>query len=149
VERTSAKCSPCAKVTNPVCERRVDLLVCGFPLHRHSYIGFILAFASSIHKKQQGDETASNASTTAPNAHRSSVSSWMSNLQRRFLRAAPSVKPTSKCPKLHSPIIRRTLTDLPAPTKAPLSEPAYRNCDNRLEPAIQRPDRRRSSIAKM
>jgi hypothetical protein len=36
-----------------VCERRVDLLVCSLPWHRHSYIGFILAFASSIHNKQQ------------------------------------------------------------------------------------------------
>jgi hypothetical protein len=35
-----------------VCERRVDLLVCSLPLHRHSYIGFILAFASSFHNKQ-------------------------------------------------------------------------------------------------
>jgi hypothetical protein len=26
---------------------------CSLPLHRHSYIGFILAFASSIHNKQQ------------------------------------------------------------------------------------------------
>jgi hypothetical protein len=43
--------------TNPVCERRVDLLVCSLPLHRHSYIGFILAFASSIHNKQQVRET--------------------------------------------------------------------------------------------
>jgi hypothetical protein len=33
-------------------ETRVDLLVCSLPLHRHSYIGFILAFASSIHNKQ-------------------------------------------------------------------------------------------------
>jgi hypothetical protein len=32
-------------------ERRVDLLVCSLPLHRHSYIGFILAFASSFHNK--------------------------------------------------------------------------------------------------
>ncbi len=38
---------------NPVCERRVDLLVCSLPLHRHSYIGFILAFASSFHNKQK------------------------------------------------------------------------------------------------
>ncbi len=38
--------------TNPVCERRVNLLVCSLSLHRHSYIGFILAFASSIHNKQ-------------------------------------------------------------------------------------------------
>jgi hypothetical protein len=30
-----------------VCERRVDLLVCSLPLHRHSYIGFILA---SLHR---------------------------------------------------------------------------------------------------
>jgi hypothetical protein len=36
-----------------VCERCVDLLVCSLPLHRHSYIGFILAFASSIHDKQK------------------------------------------------------------------------------------------------
>ncbi len=34
-----------------MCERRVDLLVCSLPLHRHSYIGFILAFPSSIHNK--------------------------------------------------------------------------------------------------
>jgi hypothetical protein len=38
-----------------VCARRVDLLVCSLPLHRHSYIGFILAFASSFHNKQQMD----------------------------------------------------------------------------------------------
>jgi hypothetical protein len=38
--------------TNPVCERRVNLLVCSLPLHRHSYIGFILAFASLIHNRQ-------------------------------------------------------------------------------------------------
>ncbi len=38
-----------------MCERRVDLLVCSLPLHRHSYIGFILAFASSIHNKQPFD----------------------------------------------------------------------------------------------
>jgi hypothetical protein len=37
-----------------VCERRVDLLVCSLPLHRHSYIGFILSFASSFHNKQLG-----------------------------------------------------------------------------------------------
>ncbi len=37
----------------PVCERRVNLLVYSLSLHRHSYIGFILAFASSIHNKQQ------------------------------------------------------------------------------------------------
>ncbi len=40
-----------------MCERRVDLLVCSLPLHRHSYIGFILAFASSFHNKQQGHHT--------------------------------------------------------------------------------------------
>ncbi len=37
----------------PVCERRVNLLVYSLSLHRHSSIGFILAFASSIHNKQQ------------------------------------------------------------------------------------------------
>jgi hypothetical protein len=37
---------------NPVCERRVNLLVYSLSFHRHSYIGFILAFASSIHNKQ-------------------------------------------------------------------------------------------------
>jgi hypothetical protein len=36
----------------PVCERRVNLLFFSLSLHRHSYIGFILAFASSIHNKQ-------------------------------------------------------------------------------------------------
>jgi hypothetical protein len=35
-----------------VCERSVILLVYSLSLHRHSYIGFILAFASSIHNKQ-------------------------------------------------------------------------------------------------
>jgi hypothetical protein len=30
--------------TNPVCVRRVNLLVCSLPLHRHSYIGFIFRF---------------------------------------------------------------------------------------------------------
>jgi hypothetical protein len=44
--------SSSSSTTNPVCERRVDLLVCSLPLHRHSYIGFILAFALSIHNKQ-------------------------------------------------------------------------------------------------
>jgi len=29
-----------------------NLLVCSLPLHRHSYIGFILDFASSFHNKQ-------------------------------------------------------------------------------------------------
>ncbi len=37
----------------PVCARRVNLFVYSLSLHRHSYIGFILAFASSIHNKQQ------------------------------------------------------------------------------------------------
>ncbi len=36
----------------PVCERRVNLLVYSLSLHRHSSIGFILAFVSSIHNKQ-------------------------------------------------------------------------------------------------
>ena len=35
-----------------MCERRVNLLVYSLSLHRHSFIGFILAFASSIHTKQ-------------------------------------------------------------------------------------------------
>jgi hypothetical protein len=46
----STRCS--TSTTNPVCERRVNLLVCSLQLHRHSYIGFILAFTSSIHNKQ-------------------------------------------------------------------------------------------------
>ncbi len=33
-----------SSTTNPVCESRVDLLVCSLPLHRHSYIGFIFIF---------------------------------------------------------------------------------------------------------
>jgi hypothetical protein len=33
------------KIPAIVCERRLDLLFCSLPLHRHSYIGFILAFA--------------------------------------------------------------------------------------------------------
>jgi hypothetical protein len=40
--------------SNSVCViRRVNLLVYSFSFHRHSYIGFILSFASSIHNKQQ------------------------------------------------------------------------------------------------
>ena len=35
-----------------MCVRLVNLLLCSLPLHRHSYIGFILAFASSIQNKQ-------------------------------------------------------------------------------------------------
>jgi hypothetical protein len=35
-----------------VCERRVNLLVYSLSLHRHSYVGFILVFTSSIHDKQ-------------------------------------------------------------------------------------------------
>jgi hypothetical protein len=35
-----------------VFERSVNLLVYSLSLHRHSYIGFILDFASSIHNKQ-------------------------------------------------------------------------------------------------
>jgi hypothetical protein len=42
-----------SSTTNPVFARRVNLLVCSLPLHRHSYIGFILDFASSIHNKQR------------------------------------------------------------------------------------------------
>ncbi len=45
------RCS--STTTNPVCARRVNLLVYSLSLHRHSYIGFILPFASSIHNKQQ------------------------------------------------------------------------------------------------
>ncbi len=41
-----------AGTTNTVCDRRVNLLVYSLSLHRHSYIGFKLAFASSIHNKQ-------------------------------------------------------------------------------------------------
>ncbi len=41
------------RFTHPVCWRHVNLLVYSLSLHRHSYIGFILAFTSSIHNKQQ------------------------------------------------------------------------------------------------
>ncbi len=40
--------------TTPVCARRVILLVYSLSLHRHSYIGFILAFVSSIHNNKRG-----------------------------------------------------------------------------------------------
>ncbi len=43
--------------TNPLCARRVNLFVYSLSLHRHSYIGFILAFASSIHNKQHAHGT--------------------------------------------------------------------------------------------
>jgi hypothetical protein len=44
------RCS--STTTNPVCERRVNLLVYSLSLHRHSYVSFILALASSIRNKQ-------------------------------------------------------------------------------------------------
>jgi hypothetical protein len=40
-----------SSTTNPVCERSVNLLVYSLSLRRHSYIGFKLAFASSIHNQ--------------------------------------------------------------------------------------------------
>jgi hypothetical protein len=46
-----------------VCERCVNLLVCSLPLHRHSYIGFILSFASSIHNKHQCAHTSGDPSS--------------------------------------------------------------------------------------
>jgi len=45
------RCS--STTTNPVCERRVNLLVYSLSLHRHSCIGFILSFASSIHNNNE------------------------------------------------------------------------------------------------
>ncbi len=36
-----------------MCARSVNLFVYSLSLHRHSYIGFILAFASSIHNNKQ------------------------------------------------------------------------------------------------
>ena len=135
-----------SKCSSEYCHQQPPKTTCTRSVRYLSCNKIVSVFMQSM---REGDETASNASTAASNTHQSSVSSWMINVQRRLLRAVPSVVPTSKRPKLHSPIILRALTDLPAPTKAPLSEPAYRNCDNRLEPAIQRPDRRRSSIAKM
>jgi len=50
LKRYIFRCS--STTTNPVCEGRVNILVYSLSLHRHSYIGFILAFASSIHNKQ-------------------------------------------------------------------------------------------------
>ena len=40
------RCS--SSTTNPVCVRRVNLLVCSLPLHRHSYIGFIFIFPEKV-----------------------------------------------------------------------------------------------------
>ncbi len=48
-------------------ERRVNLLVYSLSLHRHSYIGFILAFASSIHNKQTTSD--SSSAHHAPHDH--------------------------------------------------------------------------------
>ncbi len=53
--------------TSRVCERRVIFLVYSLSLHRHSYIGFILAFASSIHNKQQPSRTIYQWSETSKN----------------------------------------------------------------------------------
>ncbi len=40
-----------------MCERCVNLLVYSLSLHRHSYIGFILAFSSSIHNSIHNKQT--------------------------------------------------------------------------------------------
>jgi hypothetical protein len=69
-----------------VCERSVDLLVCSLPLHRHSYIGFILAFASSIHNKQTDRFFAASGVQSAQSDRG----------QFRFRRAAFSQQPKSK-----------------------------------------------------
>ncbi len=48
--------------------RRVNLLVYSLSLHRHSYIVFILAFASSIHNKQKryrGNATSFSAASSS------------------------------------------------------------------------------------
>jgi hypothetical protein len=47
------RCS--STTTNPVYERRVNLLVYSLSLHRHSYIGLILAFSSSIHNNNNNN----------------------------------------------------------------------------------------------
>jgi hypothetical protein len=47
------RCS--SSTTDPVCARRVNLLVCSLPLHRHSYIGFLIDFTSSIHNNKLPD----------------------------------------------------------------------------------------------
>ncbi len=60
------RCS--STTTNPVCERRVNLLVYSLSLHRHSYIGFILAFASSIHNKQTNKLPECAASPSPPSS---------------------------------------------------------------------------------
>jgi hypothetical protein len=62
-KKEEKKQNPCW-VQSVVCARRVNLLVCSLPVHRHSYIGFILAFASSIHNKQHFKQSvAGNVST--------------------------------------------------------------------------------------
>ncbi len=62
------RCS--SPTTNPVCERRVNLLVYSISLHRHSYIGFILAFTSSIHNKQTTSRCVwSDLLTSHPEVH--------------------------------------------------------------------------------
>jgi hypothetical protein len=87
------------------------------------------------------DDDTSNEPATAP---RSSVSSWIRNVQGRLLRAVRSGKPTAQRPKLQSPIIPRANTDMPAQSKAPFPEPAYHNCDRRLAPPIARQERSES-----
>ncbi len=49
-----------------MCESRVNLLVCSLPLHRHSYIGFILTFASSIHNKQKSLQLSTSMGAQIP-----------------------------------------------------------------------------------
>jgi hypothetical protein len=59
-----------------VCASRVDLFVCSLPLHRHSYIGFILAFASSFHNKQRDFSPLTNPAETNKRFKQQEIVRW-------------------------------------------------------------------------
>jgi hypothetical protein len=69
-----------------LCERRVNLLVCSLPLHRHSYIGFILAFASSIHNKQFNQPTVALCFSHLDVSHANLFRKWFRQIIKMNIR---------------------------------------------------------------
>ncbi len=49
-----------------MCARRVNLFVYSLSLHRHSYVGFIITFASSIHNNKPDPLVLINSETSDP-----------------------------------------------------------------------------------
>ncbi len=88
-----------------MCERRVDLIVCGLPLHRHSYIGFILDFASSIHNKQQFQWTAEVALGVSFNTQSQTADIPGASSRALLLRHTTSLQTQSKTPDVRERVV--------------------------------------------